>query len=383
MNRELQIFFHAVRIAALAVTLLLATSCRSTSPDALAPGQYDFSTVTAKIQGWMDNGYYPGVAVLMAKDNQIVYDRCFGNYAPDTEVYIASAGKWLAVATIMSLVDKGMLSLDDHPSKLLPEFKNDPKDKATLRQMLSHTSGYPPYQPKDKPVDKYQTLTESVEHLRPLSPDYQPGERFDYGGLAMQVAGRMAEVASGKDWETLFQERIARPLQMTNTHFTPVDQGGGHSPMLGGGARSTSHDYANFLSMIFNDGKFNGQRVLSGKAIHEMQADQVRGALVKTNEFVEHVRGAKHKALYGLGEWREELDTQGNAVLISSPSWAGTYPWIDKTTGVYGVVIAHVGGPGVGQDKFSGFYSSPQIAILVRRILKPETDSNGHASLSH
>jgi CubicO group peptidase (beta-lactamase class C family) len=204
-------------------------------------------------------------------------------------VLIASAGKWLAAAAIMSLVDEGKLSLEDHPSKFLPEFKGDEKDKSTLRQMLSHTSGYPPYQPKENPVDKYQTLLESVEHLLPLPPDFSPGERFDYGGLAMQVAGRMAEVAAGKDWETIFQERIAKPCGMTNTHFTPVDQGGGHSPMLGGGARSNLRDYANFLSMIFNEGKFDGKRVLSKNAIREMQADQIRGASVKQPEFPQRV----------------------------------------------------------------------------------------------
>jgi CubicO group peptidase (beta-lactamase class C family) len=284
-------------------------------------------------------------------------------------VLIASSGKWLAAATIMSLVDEGKLSLDDHPSKWLPEFRNDPKDQATLRQMLSHTSGYPPYQPDGNPVDKYQTLTESVAHIVPLAPVFPPGERFDYGGLAMQVAGRMAEVAAGKDWETLFQERIARPCRMTNTHFTPVDQGGGHSPMLGGGARSTLRDYANFLSMIAGDGTFAGKRVLSKRAIREMQSDQVRGALVKPNEFVERVRGAKHNGIYGLGEWREELDAKGRAVLISSPSWAGAYPWIDKTTGVYGFFLAHIDATQVHPDKFSGFYTSPVLATMVREAL--------------
>jgi CubicO group peptidase (beta-lactamase class C family) len=326
----------------------------------------DFSAITRQVQGWVDHGYYPGAAVLVAKDNQVVYEKCFGNYTPETQVFIASAGKWPAAATIMTLVDDGKLSLDDHPSRWLPEFKNDPKDKATLRQLLSHTSGYPPYQPKDKPVDKYQTLAESVEHILPLPPDSTPGERFDYGGLAMQVAGRMAEVASGQDWETLFQERIAKLCGMTNTHFTPVDSGGGHSPMLGGGARSTLHDYANFLAMIFNDGVFDGKRVLSKSAIQEMQADQVRGALVKPGEFTERVRGAKFNGIYGLGEWREQLDSAGNAVLISSPSWAGAYPWIDKTTGIYGVILAHVEGPNVGRDKFSGFFSSPVLAEMVR-----------------
>ena len=370
---------------AMSVTALLAAACLWTASVNCFAAQtnYDFSPVTAKVQGWVDNGYYPGAAMLVAKDNQVVYERCFGSCTPETSVFIASAGKWLAAAAIMSLVDEGKLSLDDHPSKFLPEFKNDPKDKATLRQMLSHTSGYPPYQPKDKPVDKYQTLAESVEHILPLPPDYQPGERFDYGGLAMQVAGRMAEVVTGKDWETLFQERIAKPCRMTHTRFTPVDQGGGHSPMLGGGARSTLRDYANFLSMIFNEGVFSGKTILSTNAICEMQADQLRGVFVKQPEFPARVRGTKHDSIYGLGEWREELDANGNAVLISSPSWAGAYPWIDKTTGVYGVILAHGDGAKAGPNKFSGFYSSPELAALVRQILKHETDLKNPASQSH
>lgn len=328
--------------------------------------QQDFSAVTAKIQGWVDHGYYPGAAVIIAKDNRVIYRRNFGAYTDDTAVLIASAGKWLAAATIMSLVDEGKLSLDDPASRWLPEFR-DEKGRATLRQMLSHTSGYRPYQPDDRPPDKYQTLAESVKHIVGLPPVHKPGERFDYGGLAMQVAGRMAEVASGKDWETLFQERIARPLRMTHAHFVPVAQDGGHSPMLGGGARSTVQDYANFLAMIFNHGVFEGRRVLSERAIAEMQADQVHGALVKPGEFVERVRGAKHNGIYGLGEWREELDAQGAAVLLSSPSWAGAYPWIDKTTDVYGVILTHIQ---PNADKFSGFYNSPALATMVREIVR-------------
>ena len=70
----------------------------------------------------------------------------------------------------MSLVDDGTLSLDDTAAKSLPEFRNDPKSRASIRQILSHTSGYQPYQPENKPVDNYQ--------------ESEPGERFEYGGLA-------------------------------------------------------------------------------------------------------------------------------------------------------------------------------------------------------
>ena len=81
---------------------------------------------------------------------------------------------------------------------------------------------------------------------------------------------------------------------------------------------------------------------------------------------VERARGAKHAGIYGLGEWREELDAQGDATLISSPSWAGAYPWIDKTTGVYGVMLAHIDVTRPNPERFSGFYSSPELAQLVR-----------------
>lgn len=234
MKNRLQYFRTNISYRWLFTAVFLLASL----PCARAQSTPDFSAVTNLIQSWVNKHYYSGCGLMVAKDDQIIFERCFGNFTPDTEVLIASAGKWLAAANVMTLVDEGKLSLEDTPARWLPEFKNDPKDKATLRQLLSHTSGYPPYQPKDKPVDKYQTLAKSVEHILPLPLDFKPGERFDYGGLAMQVAGRIAEVASGQDWETLFQERIAKPCQMTNTHFTPVDQGGGHSPMLGGGARS-------------------------------------------------------------------------------------------------------------------------------------------------
>lgn len=348
--------------------------CFAMSVGSSFAGEDPFPQVTAKVEDWMRHGYYKGAGLWIAKGDRVLYERYFGECTPDTEFFIASAGKWLASATLMSVVDDGKLSLDDSAGKWLPEFRHDPKGAATLRQMLSHTSGYPGYQPEDKPRDDYQTLAESVAHLLPLAPVAKPGERFDYGGLAMQTAGRMAEIATGRDWEKLFQERIAKPLGMERTRFTPVDHGGGHSPMLGGGAASTLRDYSKFLTMIAARGSFEGKRVLSETAVSEMEADQLRGAFVKEEEFIERIRGAKHSQIYGLGLWREELDAAGKATLVSSPSWAGAYPWVDRRTGVRGIFITHVDveSESVRNDRFSGFYSSPVIAMLVREGLAAE-----------
>ena len=348
------------------IVLLILASCQA-KPKIQKVADYDFSQIDRKIEAWIDSGYYLGAGLVIARNNQVIYDTCYGNYTPETVVYIASSGKWLAAATVAAVVDEGKLSWDDPVNKWLPQF-TDVKGTATLRQLFSHTSGYPDYQPKGIQKDDYQTLEESVAHIVGLPADTVPGAVFHYGGLAMQVAGRMAELVTGKDWETLFQEKIARPLGMKGTHFTPVDSGEGHSPMLAGGARSTLHDYAAFLKMVFNNGTFDGKRILSKRAIEEMQADQVRQAKIITPKYVERVRSELHNGVYGLGEWREELDSAGNAVLISSPSWAGAYPWIDKTTGTYGFFITHVNVLKANQDGFSAFYSSPVLPEMVRKI---------------
>lgn len=348
------------------------TRQNKTHETAAALSVYDLSPVSEKIQSWVDSNYYDGASIIVAKDNQVILEQYFGNYTPETQVYIASAGKWLAAAAIAAVVDEGRLSWDDKVVQWLPEF-TDIKGQATLRQLLSHTAGYPDYQPKGKHPDDYQLLQDAVRCIVDLPADTTPGTAFHYGGLAMQVAGRMAELAAGQGWETLFQEKIAGPLGMTGTRFTPVDSTGGHNPMIGGGARGTLHDYAHFLEMILSNGMYGGKRILSEKAIAEMQADQVNGAAVSPGEYVEKARGLDHHGIYGLGAWREILDSQDRAVMISSPGWAGAYPWIDKQHNVYGFFLTHVNVAVAGRSGFSSFYASPQLPVIVRNILSGTT----------
>jgi CubicO group peptidase (beta-lactamase class C family)/pimeloyl-ACP methyl ester carboxylesterase len=331
---------------------------------------FDFSYLDRKINGWVDSGFYHGAAILIAKNNKVIHKKYYGNYGHETVAYIASAGKWLAAATIATVVDQGKLAWNDPAGKWIPDLKGE-MAKATLLQLLSHTAGYPDYQPKEAERDHYQTLTESVQHIIPLFADTLPGTKFKYGGLAMQVAGRMAEIATDKSWEEIFQQNIAVPLEMKYTHFTPVDDTPGHSPMLGGGARANLDDYANFLNMLCNDGIFKGKRVLSAKSIAEMQADQIGNARVSQGEYVQMVRADQRKDIYGLGEWREEVNRKGDAELISSPSWAGAYPWIDKKNHVYGFFLARIAEM---KNGFNSFYASPVLPILVRDVIDQKND---------
>jgi hypothetical protein len=98
-----------------------------------------------------------------------------------------------------------------------------------------------------------------------------------------------------------------------------------------------------------------------------MQADQIGKARVSFPTFPSQTYGAKHTGVYGLGEWRELEDAHGNALLLSSPSWAGTYPWIDKKNALYGIFIAHVDthSSAVAKDKFQAMSESAKLPAMV------------------
>ena len=345
----------------------IAGSCNVSS---VRGSHYNFSSLDSVIQGWVSKGYYPGASICVVKNDSVIFQNNYGNYTPDTKVYVASAGKWVAAAVIGAVVDSTDLGWDDSVEKWLPEFKGDAKGKILLRQLLSHTSGVRPYLPEPR-IDNYNHLDSAIIEILPLDTVFTPGSQFQYGGLAMQIAGRMAEVAMGKELETLFQELLAQPLGMKNSHFTPINTDGGHAPMLGGGLCTTLNDYIHFLSMIYHEGIYEGKRVLTAETVKEMQANQVKDALVFPGEYTERALGQSHTGIYGLGEWRELIDKKtGEAYQISSPGWAGAYPWINKRDSVYGFFITHVVGASAKEDGFSSFYGSPVISRTVSEIVK-------------
>lgn len=345
-----------------------------------AQKKYDFSPLDQLIGSWIQKSYYPGASVCIVRNNQVVFQQSYGNYTPDTKVYVASAGKWVAAATIAAVVDKTKLDWDDTVEKWLPEFRGNPQGNIKLRQLLSHTSGVRDYLPNPE-IDTFAVLKKSVARILKLDTTFRAGSRFQYGGLAMQIAGRMAEVAYGKDFETIFQKEIARPLGMSNSHFVPINLEGGHAAMLGGGLQTTLNDYMRFLNMIFHDGTYKGKHILNKETVTEMQSDQIVNAKVLPGEYIEKAFGTFHNGIYGLGQWREKVDSNGIAYQISSPGWAGAYPWMNKKDSVYGFFITHVQGSAALSDGVSPFYDVPVISKLTSTIIQSHGVKQGFANV--
>ncbi|BCM92621.1 carbohydrate esterase [Abditibacteriota bacterium] len=339
-----QFLFGRAKLVLGFVLLLLA---KHSMAQTLSPTP-DFSALDAQVQQWMDAKSYPGAGLwIVSKDGKTLHERYWNGYTRDTTVMMASATKWMEAALLMKEVDEGKMKLDAPIATYLPELKASPLGQNTLRQMYSHTSSI-----NHVTIDELEGLIRFPALLAAAkAPDVKPGEVFQYGGMALATGFRAIEVVEDKPWMTVFAQKIMQPLGMKNT-YTGADAwtmdrivGGDTFP------RCNAADYMNFLLMLLNDGVFNGQRVLSFAAIREMQADQVSAAKVNAPEYPEVTLGQKHHGIYGLGEWRLMQNEQGEATVISSPSFAGMLPWIDKKHGIAGVFIGRSTGAG-GLDAF-------------------------------
>jgi CubicO group peptidase (beta-lactamase class C family) len=329
---------------------------------------YDFTKIDATVRDWIDKKYYPGAALRIVKDGHVVYDKCFGNVTPHSVVSLASATKWLEAAGVMAVVDEGKIDLDAPLSKYLPQFKGE-MGKATVRQCLSHTSGINSIVLSETDAET-NSIADRINQLAAGTMPEKPGTHFTYGGNGLNVAARVAEVVTGKPWEIIFAEKIAKPCQMhetaTGMNLWYVNAHGGNDFFPG----SSLADYSHFLEMLANDGVFRGTRVLSSKAISEMQADEVRGADISANPFVTKIRGSSPKGLYGFGEWREVVNADGKALVLSCTGWYGYYPWIDKSNNAYGVFVGNSDNENARKGNFPAFFMSPTLSQLADAAFK-------------
>lgn len=290
-----------------------------------------------------------GVTLLVFRKDRLLYRIDAGRISGDTVLPVASASKWMVAALVMRLVDAGKLSLDAPIGERLPEYTGAAA-RITLRQILSFTSGQGSIEnASDLWQDPHISLRESARLLAAIPLTDPPGSAFRYGSAAMQIAGALVEQATGESWARAFDDWLGRPLGLTHTvwihplwpRLAPQDL---HNPVLQAGVLTTAADYGRFLAMLANDGVFAGQRILAHTSVETMERVQTADARMA------FIPGGRTDLRYALGNWCEAADVAGRCTIVSSPGILGTYPWIDRRSGLYGVFFMHRRLPLVEQD---------------------------------
>ena len=264
------------------------------------------------VQQAIADSAFPGAQVVIIKDGMILYEKCFG-----TETYekgsreieastlfdLASLTKGVATtAALMRLYDQKKIDLDDPVGKYLPAFGQGEKQAVTIRQLLLHRGGLPPFRLLWKACPDSAAAMDTVL-ATPLVA--MPGDTTIYSDLGMMVLGKVVEKAAGVPLDVYVRREFYVPLHMANTMFRPdsaladrtaptefdpvwrkkLVQGSVHdenAAYLGGvaghaGLFSTASDLAIFMQMLLNRGTYGGRRYISEGTIYEFLVRKAPG----------------------------------------------------------------------------------------------------------
>lgn len=295
------------------------------------------SPVSDALRPLVDKGSIAGAVTIVATSDRILDFSTVGCSDIESKTpmkknsvfWMASQSKTINAAAFMILVDEGKVSLDDPVYKYIPAFKNmnvkagkagearDAKNPILVRHLLAHTSGLPRVATGEGRQLDVLTQEEAVKLYTKEPLLFEPGTGYTYTNVGMNTAGRLIEIISGKSYEDFINERVFKPLDMTDTTFVPNKEqlsrlvsayGIGNAkdgsakndivvlsnpldnpkrqPVPGGGLFSTAGDMLNFARMLQGKGEYNGKRIISKKSWEEMTK-------VQTPDNI--------KSLYGLG----------------------------------------------------------------------------------
>jgi CubicO group peptidase (beta-lactamase class C family) len=169
----------------------------------------------------------PSASVAVVKRGKLVYAQAYGSARLATEseaavpataemrYSIGSISKQFTAAAILMLQEEGKLSIDDVVGKYVPGLTEG--DTVTIRQILSHTSGYQDYWPEDyvmTPMLKPESAQQILDTWAKKPLDFEPGTQWQYSNTNYVIAGRIVEAVTGEPLMDFLTKRIFRPLGM-------------------------------------------------------------------------------------------------------------------------------------------------------------------------
>ena len=232
----------------------------------------------------MPTSAVPGLAYAVVGDGEITSVGARGvlksggdaQVTPDTPFVIGSITKSFTALAVMQLVEAGKIDLDAEVSRYLDGFSGRPAGAITIRQLLSHTSGFSTLQgnaPHPDATGAKDELARGVDQLAEVTPANQPGQKWEYSNANYEILGRVIEVVSGQEYQAYVASNILEPVGMDHSFVADGEvhesMATGHVPWFGtklpladgptdratapqGGIVASANDLARYLQMMMN-----------------------------------------------------------------------------------------------------------------------------------
>jgi CubicO group peptidase (beta-lactamase class C family) len=200
---------------------LLPLAALIAAPAAAAP--LNPATIDRIVTQALKETQVPAASIAVVQDGKIVFAKAYGEQGPGAPAVatarypIASISKQITATAILMLADENKLTLDDPVGKYVPGLTDG--DTVTIRQILSHTSGYRDYWPQDFSFADMQhpvTPDAILDRWGKAPLDFPPGTQWQYSNTGYVIAGRIVETVSGQKLMDFLKARVFRPLGMTS-----------------------------------------------------------------------------------------------------------------------------------------------------------------------
>ncbi|MEO8172496.1 MAG: serine hydrolase [Sediminibacterium sp.] len=187
------------------------------------------STKFDKVLGEQFRPDEPGVAVLVSKNGQVIYKKATGmanielNVPMQTDQIfrIGSITKQFTAVSILQLVEKGKLTLQDEITKFIPDYPTQ-NNTITIEHLLTHTSGIQDFtaikgNEKRNSID--YSPKENIDYFKNEPMRFATGTRHEYSNSNYVILGYIIEQLTGKTYGQYLEENIFKPLGMNNSSY--------------------------------------------------------------------------------------------------------------------------------------------------------------------
>ena len=356
------------------------TATPDPAPTVAPEPAYDFSGIDPVVSAFIDERELNGAGLIIVhKDDGVVHHEHWGVFDEDRISLIASSSKMITSGVLLHLQDQGLLDIDA-PVTDVAEWGSGNPD-ITPAQLLSNSSGlvgllpnpsYGPYICQYVPTGSLQDCAASIMNTADDDDDITgPDVAFNYGGAQWQVAGGVAEAASGQSWAELINEIYVEPCGLDvltfNNHFSQMASGFDYpvafdndpsqlpdtdNPNLEGGAYVTTGDYGKLLLMHLQGGMCGDTQVLSQESLDLMHGDRIAQAY--------NGDAWSQDTGYGMGWW---IDRESG--YITDGGAYGSVPWLDLEDG-YGAFLVIEADSGTGNALADELYDVVDAAVAAR-----------------
>jgi CubicO group peptidase (beta-lactamase class C family) len=382
-----------IQFKILIVLLLIMHLCFKTEGQVFCSPNLQFSisrldSIDKLMESKVHSNSLAGVEYLIANKNEVIHHQAIGyrdiekcdTLQKNSLFRIYSATKPFTVISVLMLIERGLVSLNDPISKYIPEFRNmkvlsadssqrciNAKREITIYDLLTFQSGIgfiQQYYDKAGVYTDSKTLKEFVLKISDIPLARQPGEAFQYDA-SIDVLAYLVEIVSKTQFNVFLKQNLFFPLEMYDTdYYIPEDkrnrfvsdynfnrkeknlqlvessENSKHVKEItlyrgGSDIVSTTSDYLKFALMLLNKGMYKDKAIISEKSVELMTSNHLPDSLIGTHPDISN-RG------WGMGVWVVNENTKNIFPSGTYGKEGGAYTtlfWVDKRNELIGIIF--------------------------------------------